>query len=80
MLISAVQQSDSVIQLYIYTYIYILFHILFHYDFSQDIDYKWFPVLYSGTLLFIYINIYIFTVILELLLISCRIKKISKVI
>ena len=67
--------SDSVI----YIYIYILFHILFHYDFSQDIDYKWFPVLYSGTLLFIYIiNIYIFTIILELLFISCRIKKISK--
>ena len=77
MLISAVQKSDSVIQLYIY--IYIIFHILFHYGFSQDIEYKWFPVLYSVTLLFIYIiNIYILTVILELLLISRRIKKISK--
>ena len=33
MLISAVQQSDS---LYIYTYI--IFHILFHYGLSQDIE------------------------------------------
>ena len=33
-LISAVQQSDSVI------YIYILFHILFHYGSSQDIEYN----------------------------------------
>ena len=34
MLISAVQQSDSVI------HIYILFHILFHYGLSQDIEYS----------------------------------------
>ena len=41
-LISAVQQSDSVIHIYIY--------ILFHYGLSQDTE---FPVLYSRTLLFI---------------------------
>ena len=34
-LISAVQQSDSVI----YVYIYILFHVLFCYGLSQDIEY-----------------------------------------
>ena len=34
MLISAVQQSDSVI------HTYILFHILFHYGFSQAIEYN----------------------------------------
>ena len=33
-LISAVQQSDSVI------YMYILFHTLFHYGLSQDIEYS----------------------------------------
>ena len=32
MLISAVQESDSVI--------YIIFHILFHYGLSQDIEYS----------------------------------------
>ena len=36
MLVSAVQQSDSVIHIYIY----ILFHILFHYGLSQDIEYS----------------------------------------
>ena len=40
MLISAVQQSDSLIHTYIYIYIYILFHILFHYGLSQDIGYS----------------------------------------
>ena len=35
-IISAIQQSDSVIHIYIY----ILFHILFHYDLSQDIEYS----------------------------------------
>ena len=34
MLISAIQQSDSVI------HIYILFHIIFHYGLSQDIEYS----------------------------------------
>ena len=34
MLISAVQQSDSVIHMYI------LFHILSHYDLSEDIEYS----------------------------------------
>ena len=34
MLISVVQQNDSVIHMYI------LFHILFHYDLSQDIEYS----------------------------------------
>ena len=34
MLISAVQQSDSVI------HIYILFYILFHYGLSQDVEYS----------------------------------------
>ena len=34
MLITAVQQSDSVI------HIYILFHILLHYGFSQDTEYS----------------------------------------
>ena len=34
-LISAVQQSDSVIQ-----YMYVLFYILFHYGLSQDIKYS----------------------------------------
>ena len=38
MLISAVQQSDSVIHTYIY--VYILFHILSHYGLSQDIDFS----------------------------------------
>ena len=33
-LVSAVQQSDLVI------HIYILFHILFHYGLSQDIEYS----------------------------------------
>ena len=42
-LISAVQQSDSVIC------IYILFHILFHYGLLQYI--QWFPILSSRTLL-----------------------------
>ena len=53
-LISTVQQSDSVI------HIYILFHPLFHYGLSQDIEFPvLFPVLYSRTLLFIHsINIY----------------------
>ena len=37
-LISAVQQSDSVIHIYIYTHI--LLKIIFHYDLSQDIDYN----------------------------------------
>ena len=36
MLISAVQQSDSVI----HKYIYILFKMIFHYDLSRDIDYS----------------------------------------
>ena len=41
-LVSAVQQSDSVIYvciciyLYIYIHIHILFYILFHYGLSQD--------------------------------------------
>ena len=44
-LISAVQQSDSVLQytqlyIYIYIYIHILFYILFHYGLSQDIEYS----------------------------------------
>ena len=46
-LISAIQQSNSVI------HTYILFHILFHYGLSWDIEYS-FPVLYSRTLSFIY--------------------------
>ena len=37
LLISAVQQGDSVI--HTYTYIYILFHVLYH-GLSQDIDYS----------------------------------------
>ena len=43
-LISAVQQSDSVIYIYIYiythTHTHILFHILFHYGLSQVIKYS----------------------------------------
>ena len=41
MLISAAQQSDSVIHTYIYIYIYIhiLSHILFHYGLLQYIEY-----------------------------------------
>jgi len=35
-LISAVQQRDSIIHIYIY----ILFHILFHYGLSQDLEYR----------------------------------------
>ena len=37
-LVSAVQQSNSVIRIYVY--IYILFYILFHYGLSQDIEYS----------------------------------------
>ena len=37
-LVSGVQQGDSVIHVYIY--IYILFNILFHYDLLQDIEYS----------------------------------------
>ena len=58
MLITAVQQSDSVAHththththIYIYIYTHILFHVLCHYNLS------WiqFPVLYNKTLLFIY--------------------------
>ena len=43
MLVSGIQQSDSVI--------YILFHSLLNYDLLQDIE---FPVLYSRILLFIH--------------------------
>ena len=43
-LISAVQQSDSVIHtyicIYVHIYIYILFYILFHYGLSQDTEYS----------------------------------------
>ena len=39
-LISAVEQSDSVL------HIYTLFHILFHYDLSQDIEYS--SLCYTG--------------------------------
>ena len=39
MLISTVQQSDSVIQIYMYIYI-LFFHILFHSGLSQDIGYS----------------------------------------
>ena len=40
MLVSGIQQSDSVIYIcVIYTYICILFQILFHYDLSQNIEY-----------------------------------------
>ena len=53
-LVSSVQQSDSVLYIYIYIYIYIYlpFQILFHYRLLQDIEYR-FPVLYSRSLLFI---------------------------
>ena len=66
--ISAVQQSDSIIYIYIYIYVcvcvyvcvyiyiyiytHILFNILFHRGLLQKIGCS-FPVLYSGTLLFI---------------------------
>ena len=42
MLISTVQQNDSVIYIYIYVYIYIYTHthILFHSGLSQDIKYS----------------------------------------
>ena len=54
MLITAIQQSDSVIHIntnthmhmhththtYIYIYIYILSHILFHFGLSQDVEYN----------------------------------------
>ena len=36
MLISTVQQSDSVMHIYIYT----IFHVLFHYGLSQDTEYS----------------------------------------
>ena len=39
-LISAVQQSDSVLYTSIYLYIYILLHILFHYGLSKGIEYS----------------------------------------
>ena len=50
MLVSGIQQSDSVIHKYIFICIHVLFHILFHYGLLQDIEY----VLYSRTSLFIY--------------------------
>ena len=40
MLISAVQQSDSVIHTHTHIYIHILFYILFHYGLSQDIEHS----------------------------------------
>ena len=41
MLISVVQQNDSVVYIYnIYIYMYILFCILFHYGLFQDIEYS----------------------------------------
>ena len=42
MLVSGVQQSDSVIYICVcvYTYIYTLFKILFHYKLLQDIEYS----------------------------------------
>ena len=46
-LVSGVEQSDSVI----HTHISILFQILFHYRLLQSIE---FPVLYSRSLLIIY--------------------------
>ena len=39
-LISAVQQSNSYIYIYMYPNIYILFHIIFHYGLFQDIEYS----------------------------------------
>ena len=39
-LISAVEQSDSVIH-YIYIYTFIFFYILFHYGLSQNIEYSY---------------------------------------
>ena len=39
-LISGIQQSDSVIHTYIYIYIYLLFQILFHYRLLQDTEYR----------------------------------------
>ena len=45
-LISAIQQSDSVTHTHTHTYththkhVYILFHMLFHYGLSQDIEYS----------------------------------------
>ena len=40
-LISAIQNSDSVV--YIYMYTHALFHVLFHDGLSQDIDYSSLP-------------------------------------
>ena len=39
-LVSGVQQSISVIHIYIYIYIYILFHILSHYGSLQGMEYS----------------------------------------
>jgi len=41
-LISAIQQSDSVTHTHTHTHthVYILFHMLFHYGLSQDIEYS----------------------------------------
>ena len=47
-LVSSVQQSDSVI------HIYILFQILFHYRLLQDIEYSSLCYIYSRSLLFTY--------------------------
>ena len=40
MLVSGVQQSDSVIHTFIHTYISVLCQILFHYRLLQDIEYS----------------------------------------
>ena len=52
-LISPVQQSDSVIYIYIYFFyiICIIFHVPFHYGLLQNIEYS--SVLYSRNMLFI---------------------------
>ena len=57
-LISAVQQSDSVI--YIYIYINNLFNVLFHCGLSQDIKYSSLWYIVSSTLLFIRSIFYIY--------------------
>ena len=63
LLVSGVQQSDSVIYIYIYICIYIciLYQILFHYRLLQDTEYsslcytvgpRWLPILYLVACIF----------------------------
>ena len=58
-LISAVQQSDSVIHTCMY--LDMLFHVLFHYGLSQDIEYSsLYYTVRSGCLPVLYIIVFIY--------------------